>query len=71
MPRVRMKDSMANRNFSFYRGEVVDVSPEEAQVWIAADIAELVTEERVLTPERRMQVPEVRRGPGRPRKHPR
>ncbi|MCW2767535.1 MAG: hypothetical protein JWO11_3494 [Nocardioides sp.] len=70
MPRVRMKDSIANRNYSFYRGELVDVSPEEAQVWIAADMAELVTEERILTPERD-QRSEVRRGPGRPRKHPR
>jgi hypothetical protein len=70
MPLVRMKTSYATARHSFDEGTEVQASVEEAQSWLAADIAELVTEERVLTPER-AQGFEVRRGPGRPRKHPR
>lgn len=70
MPLVRMKTSLATMRHSFDEGAEVQASAEEAQSWLAADIAELVVEDRVLTPERGMRS-EVRRGPGRPRKHPR
>jgi hypothetical protein len=70
MPRVRMLTSLANPRMSWETGEEVNASPEEAQAWVQAGIAELVTAEAVLTPERRGRPPEVRRGPGRPRKYP-
>jgi NADH:ubiquinone oxidoreductase subunit F (NADH-binding) len=71
MPRLRMLTALANPRNSWEMGEELNASPEEAQVWVAAGIAEYVTGEEALTPERRMQALEVRRGPGRPRKHPR
>lgn len=69
MPRVRMLTSLANPRMSWETGEEVNASFEEAQAWVQAGIAELVTAESVLTPERRMQALERRR-PGRPRKYP-
>ncbi len=69
MPRVRVLTPVANRNFSFADGETPDIPGELASQWVAAGIAEYVTTEAVLTPERRMQIPERRR-PGRPRKNP-
>ena len=69
MPRVRMRTAIANRNFALEDGAEVDVPGELASQWIAAGVAEYVTHEAVLTPERRMQAPERRR-PGRPRKNP-
>lgn len=71
MPRVRMLTSIANPRNSWETGEEVQLSPEQAQAWVRDGVAEYVTREDVLTPERRAGVPEVRRGPGRPRKYPR
>lgn len=68
MPLVRMLTSWATKSQSFDQGEEVQASPAEAQSWVPAGIAELVTEERQ-TPERGQHI--ERRGPGRPRKHPR
>lgn len=70
MPRVRMLTAISNRNFMLPDGAEPDVSAELAQMWVSAGVAEYVTAEPVLTPERRMQAPEVRRRPGRPRKNP-
>jgi hypothetical protein len=70
MSLIRMRDSVAGRNFSHEYGEVVNTDSEQAQAWVSAGIAEYVTAEPVLTPERRMQATEVRRRPGRPRKNP-
>ena len=69
MPRVRMHTAIANRNFTLPDGAEADVPVELAQMWVSAGIAEYVTAEAVLTPERRMETPERRR-PGRPRKNP-
>lgn len=66
MPRVRMRSAIANRNFSYPDGAEVDVPGETAQQWIAAGIADLIAEERALTPERGSAF-EARR---RPRKTP-
>jgi hypothetical protein len=70
MPRVRVHTAIANRNFSLPDGAEADVPAELAQMWVSAGIAEYVAAEAVLTPERRVQAPEVRRRPGRPRKNP-
>lgn len=70
MPRVRMLTAISNRNFMLTDGAESDVPAELAQMWVSAGIAEYVAHEVVLTPERRMQIPEVRRRPGRPRKNP-
>lgn len=69
MPLVRMLTSYADVRHSWAEGEEVQASAAEAQSWLPAGIAELVTAD-VVTPERR-QVMETRRGPGRPRKYPR
>ena len=61
MPRVRMKTSVANRNYAIEENETADVSPDQAQAWVAAGIAEYVTGEPIQTPERRMNVHETRR----------
>lgn len=67
MPRVRMNTSVADARHSWdYEGEY-EVSPSQAQAWVAAGIAELVTSEGFETPEQRNRGIE-RRGPGRPRK---
>jgi len=65
-----MLTAISNRNFMLPDGAEADVPAETAQAWVSARIAEYVTVEPVLTPERRMQTPEVRRRPGRPRKNP-
>ena len=73
MPLVRMLTSYADKRTSWAEGELVQASTAEAQSWVPAGIAELVTEQRE-TPERAVRTETravVRRGPGRPRKHPR
>jgi len=67
MPQVRMRDSIADRNFSLRIGEQVEAHPEQAERWVAAGIAEYVADEAAQTPERRAHR-ETRRA--RPRNQP-
>jgi hypothetical protein len=57
-----MLTAISNRNFMLPDGAEADVPAELAQMWVAAEVAEYVRSESVLTPERRR--------PGRPRKNP-
>lgn len=66
MPLVRMLTSYATAAHSWDEGELVQASTAEAASWLPARIAELVTEEQRVTPERDAHR-EIRRGPGRPR----
>ncbi len=61
MPRVRMLTSMATKRHSWARGEIVEATPDEAQSWLAAGIAELVRGRPPLTPESRKQKFETRK----------
>lgn len=69
MPSVRMLTNVAGPNHEWRVGDVVQMTPELAQIWADGIRGELVTERRVDTPERAQPAPE-RRGPGRPRKNP-
>jgi hypothetical protein len=51
----------AGPNFEWRENEIVQMSPEEAQKWADGIRGELVIEERVQTPERGQQRPELRR----------
>lgn len=61
MPLVRMLTGAAGANFEWRPGDEVQMSPEEAQKWADGIRGELVTEERVQTPERGQQRSELRR----------
>jgi len=61
MPRVRMLTSYSALNLWVSTGDELDVPAECAHNWVAAGIAELVTGEPVLTPERRGRPVERRR----------
>lgn len=69
MPRVKMLTSVATPTYSRDCNIEYDVHPDEARAWVDAGFAEYVRDE-IETPEKRRVAPEIRRGPGRPRKNP-
>jgi len=58
--KVRFTTSVAGKYFAYRYGEEVEGPHEMLAPFLASGSAELVTEERVETPERRVQRPEVR-----------
>lgn len=69
MPRVKMLTSVATAAYSRDFDTEYDLHPDEAQEWVRNGFAEYVRDE-IEIPESRRVAPEIRRGPGRPRKNP-